>query len=83
MHGGLGGRRVEPAIVAVYNHSGGNLQRVSLSERRVKAGQSIRLATISPVLRESAQTLVRPTNPPPLPLLVDVSWTDAQGREGV
>jgi len=77
---GLGAKRAEPSIVAVYNQSGGNLTRVSLSERRETAGQSVRLATISPVLMGTTQMLVRPADPPPLPLRVDVSWIDAYGN---
>ena len=78
--GVLGGKRLEPSIVVVYNHSGANLQRVSLSETREKVGQSVRLATISPVLMGTTQMLVRPADPPPLPLRVDVSWIDAYGN---
>jgi hypothetical protein len=74
-------RRAEPASIVVKNMSGAHLSWVVLAEARKKPGQSARLGTISPVPAGTSQGMGRRTNPPPLPLWVEVRWADANGQQ--
>jgi hypothetical protein len=73
--------RAEPASIFVKNVSGGHLRWVTLTEARKKSGQSVRLGTISPVPAGTSQGMGRRSDPPPLPLWVEVRWADAHGQQ--
>ena len=74
-------RHAEPASIVVKNMSGGHLSWVVLAEARTKPGQSVRLGRISPVPVGTTQGMGRRTDPPPLPLWVEVRWADANGQQ--
>lgn len=75
------GRSIEPRVIIVRNNSGVDLNVVSLREVGKSDEQSARLGSVSPVSRGVSQVFVRPSPPPPLPDVLDVSWTDSRGRE--
>ena len=71
----------EPRIIIVRNSSGINLAAVSLRGVREPGADSIRVGTISPVGAGVSQVFKRPTQPPPLPKRVVISWAvNAQRR---
>jgi len=64
----------EPRIIVVRNSSGIHLSAVSLRGVIEPSGKSIRVGTISPVGVGVSQVFKRPTQPPPLPKRVVISW---------
>jgi hypothetical protein len=75
------GRNIEPRVIVVRNNSAVDLNVVSLREVGKSDEHSARLGSVSPVSRGVSQVFVRPAPPPPLPDVLDVSWTDSRGRK--
>ena len=71
----------EPRIIVVRNSSGIHLAAVSLRGVGQPGGDSIRVGTISPVGAGVSQVFKRPTQPPPLPKRVVISWADYAQRQ--
>ena len=71
----------EPRIIVVRNSSGIHLATVSLRGVGERGGDSIRVGTISPVGAGVSQVFKRPTQPPPLPKRVVISWADYNQRQ--
>jgi len=70
----------EPRVIVVRNSSGIHLSAVSLRGVVEPGGKSIRMGTISPVGAGVSQVFQRPTQPPPLPKQVVISWVDYAQR---
>jgi hypothetical protein len=71
----------EPKIIAVRNSSGINISVVSLREVRKSGKNSVRMGSISPVRAGITQVFNRPSEPPPLPKQIVISWTDYAQRQ--
>ena len=71
----------EPRIIVVRNSSGIYLSAVSLRGVIEPGGNSARVGTISPVGAGVSQVFKRPTQPPPLPKQVVISWADYAQRQ--
>ena len=71
----------EPRIIVVRNSSGVNFAAVSLREASTSGRDSIRVGTISPVGAGVSQVFKRPSQPPPLPKQVVISWADYAQRQ--
>jgi len=69
----------EPSIIVIRNHSGANLASASLREATRPPGQATHFGSVAPVPDGVAQSIVRPTNPPPFPREVAIEWRDLQG----
>ncbi|UCD52230.1 MAG: hypothetical protein JSW27_06240 [Phycisphaerales bacterium] len=70
----------EPPVVAVYNNSQVGLRIVSLRAAAV-GGELDRIGSVSPVPRGASQVFGRPTDAPPLPSVVELSWSDDRDRD--
>jgi hypothetical protein len=70
----------EPPILVIRNATGRELKSVTLGTVPARSSEPRRIGTISPLLRNSASTIVRPSDAPPLPAVCELKWTDFDGR---
>jgi hypothetical protein len=78
-------RAPEPGTILVRNHSGADLQVVSLHDVRDgrvagSGGGGGRMGAVSPVPRGVTQRVGRASDPPPFPAEVELRWTLASGE---
>lgn len=74
-------RHREPPVIVVYNNGPVGLRVVSLSAASGSGSEPARIGSVSPVPRGASQVFGRPTDAPPLPPVVEVSWTDDLGQD--
>ena len=73
--------RAEPNTIIVRNHSGVPLARVALRTLDPKDNSLAGVGEVSPVARGSSQVLARRADPPPLPAVLEILWTERPGRQ--
>ncbi len=72
-----------PAVIAIRNNSGADINEVALREPSRSASGSARFGSISPVPAGVTQVFVRSSDAVALPRTIAVEWTDSTGRSRV
>ena len=76
-----GNRGTEPAVLIIRNHSGQDIDTVTVSAAQGNAASGRRYGSISPVPRGASQVFVRPRSAPRLPKHLRLAWDIPGGKQ--